>query len=473
MQLPISIKLESKPCLIIGGGEQALRKARLLAKAKAELHVAIEHSSPALADEFEGLISKSAGRVHRLEQISAEHMRDLISNKALCVIADCTDEACAESLSQLCQSLNIPVNVVDRPRWCSFSFPAIIDRSPINIAVSSGGSAPLLARRIREKIETQVSSRVGALASLAAQYRAQVNQALPKQSDRLRFWEWVFDGPIAERVFAGQIQQARRQLQQALTDDQRSTHGEVFLVGAGPGDPDLLTLRALRLMQLADVVLYDRLVSDAILDLVRRDAERIYVGKQNAEPSTPQTKIHDLLLQHARRGQRVLRLKGGDPFIFGRGGEEIEQLSAAGIDFQIVPGITAALGCASYAGIPLTHRDHAQSVRFVTGHLRDGTLDLPWSEFIEPTQTLVFYMGLSGLALICQQMIAHGRAADTPVAVIQRGTTNEQKTVIGQLSDIADQVALHKIRAPTITIIGKVVELHRKLAWFGHNDQVQ
>jgi uroporphyrin-III C-methyltransferase/precorrin-2 dehydrogenase/sirohydrochlorin ferrochelatase len=334
------------------------------------------------------------------------------------------------------------------------------------IAVSSGGDAPVLARLIRAKLETWVPPTYGHLAGLAARFRHQVKNLFPNVQQRRAFWEDVFQGPIADRQLAGQGAEAERLLQAKIDGDAPSAPGEVYLVGAGPGDPDLLTFRALRLMQQADVVLYDRLVAPAILELCRRDADRVYVGKQRADHALPQDQINQQLVTLAKQGKRVLRLKGGDPFIFGRGGEEIEELAAHGIPFQVVPGITAASGCAAYAGIPLTHRDYAQSVRFVTGHLKDGTSDLPWNDLVSPAQTLVFYMGLIGLPIICRELINHGRSADTPAALIQQGTTSNQRVFTGTLANLPQLVAEHEVHAPTLVIVGEVVTLREKLAWF-------
>jgi uroporphyrin-III C-methyltransferase / precorrin-2 dehydrogenase / sirohydrochlorin ferrochelatase len=324
----------------------------------------------------------------------------------------------------------------------------------------------VLARLIRAKIETWIPATYGQLAGLAKRFRAQVKGLLPDVQQRRVFWEDVFQGQIAESVFAGKLHEAERLLTQKVAGAIPQALGEVYLVGAGPGDPDLLTFRALRLMQQADVVLYDRLVAPAIIELCRRDAERIYVGKQRSAHSVPQDQINQRLVTLAKEGKRVLRLKGGDPFIFGRGGEEIEELAAQGIPFQVVPGITAASGCAAYAGIPLTHRDYAQSVRFVTGHLKDGSCDLSWAELTASSQTLVFYMGLVGLPVICQQLIAHGRAASTPAALIQQGTTSNQRVFTGTLANLPELVAQHNVHAPTLVIVGEVVQLREKLAWF-------
>ncbi|MEC7120981.1 MAG: siroheme synthase CysG, partial [Pseudomonadota bacterium] len=321
------------------------------------------------------------------------------------------------------------------------------------------------ARQLRTKIESLVPAQYGELARFSGDWRPQVKATIAEPDTRRIFWENLYAGRIGEKILSGQRAQADQLMPQALQDWQ-TPKGEVYLVGAGPGDPDLLTFKALRLMQQADVVVYDRLVSKPILELVRRDAERIYVGKARSDHAVPQEGINALLVRLAQEGKRVCRLKGGDPFIFGRGGEEIEQLFAAGVPFQVVPGITAAAGCGAYAGIPLTHRDYAQSVRFLTGHLKEGSPELPWSELIYEHQTLVLYMGLVGLERITQQLIAHGLRADMPVALVSKGTTPDQQVLIGTVSDIAQQVEGSGIAAPTITIIGEVVRLRDRLRWF-------
>jgi uroporphyrin-III C-methyltransferase/precorrin-2 dehydrogenase/sirohydrochlorin ferrochelatase len=457
--LPLFHKLQDRLVLVVGGGEVALRKARLLADAGARLRVV----APEVRVELQQLAGDGG---FFLRGYQTEDLQGVVL-----IIAATDDELLNAQISAQAQALGIPVNVVDAPKLCSVIFPAIVDRSPLIVAVTSGGDAPVLARLIRAKIETWIPATYGQLAGLAKRFRAQVKGLFPDVQQRRVFWEEVFQGQIAESVFAGKLQEGERLLEAKISGAAPQALGEVYLVGAGPGDPDLLTFRALRLMQQADVVLYDRLVAPAIIELCRRDAERIYVGKQRAEHALPQEQINQRLVTLAKEGKRVLRLKGGDPFIFGRGGEEIEELAAHGIPFQVVPGITAASGCAAYAGIPLTHRDYAQSVRFVTGHLKDGSCDLPWAELAAPHQTLVFYMGLVGLPLICQQLVANGRSADTPAALIQQGTTQNQRVFTGTLAGLPQLVADHQVHAPTLVIVGEVVQLREKLAWFEGAEQ--
>ncbi len=454
--LPLFHKLQGGRVLVVGGGEIALRKARLLADAGGLLRVV----APDVDGQLAALAREGGGEV----LVRGYQAADLVGCRL--VIAATDDPGLNAQVSADAQALSLPVNVVDAPALCTVIFPAIVDRSPLVIAVSSGGDAPVLARLIRAKLEAWIPSAYGELAGLAARFRHKVKSLYPDVNQRRGFWETVFQGPIAERQLAGQGAEAERLLQAMVDGAPVQQGGEVYLVGAGPGDPDLLTFRALRLMQQADVVLYDRLVAPAIIDMCRRDAERIYVGKRRADHSVPQDQINRLLVDLARQGKRVLRLKGGDPFIFGRGGEEIEELAEHGIPFQVVPGITAASGCSAYGGIPLTHRDYAQSVRFVTGHLKDGTSNLPWNDLVAPAQTLVFYMGLVGLPTICAELIRHGRAASTPAALVQQGTTRNQRVFTGTLADLPGLVAQHEVHAPTLVIVGEVVQLRDKLAWF-------
>ncbi len=454
---PVFLDLKKRRCLLVGGGEVATRKGRMLAKAGAVLRIV----APEISAELRELANTSGG-----ELLQREYQTSDLQDCVLAIAA--TDiESLNEKISADAQALQLPVNVVDTPALCTYITPAIIDRSPLVIAVSSGGEAPVLARLVRAKLETLIPTGYGKLAQIASQWRERIKARFSDGDSRRKFWEKILQGPAAELMMNGQEEAANSFIRNELASDQSQlTQGEVYLVGGGPGDPELLTLRALRLMQQADVVLYDRLVSDGVMELVRRDAERIYVGKRRSEHAMEQENINQLLVDLAKQGKRVLRLKGGDPFIFGRGGEEIELLAQHNIPFQVVPGITAASGCAAYAGIPLTHRDYAQSVRFVTGHLKSDDTNLSWPELANPTQTLVFYMGLVGLKEICESLIAHGRAADTPVALIEKGTTQEQRVLIADLMSIADVVAANDVHAPTLFIVGEVVKLHDSLKWF-------
>ncbi len=454
--LPIFLRLIQQRVLVVGGGQVALRKVQMLLRAQAQIRLV----TPQILPELQALLQDTIHQIELRDYIDA----DLDTIKL--VVAATDNSAVNVAVWQAASARNIPVNVVDQPELCSFIFPSILDRSPVIVAVSSGGKAPVLARLLRARLETLIPSAYGALAILLGEYRYQVKQKLTSLTYRMRFWESIVNGPVAEMMMSGQKAKAEELLLQQLEQGLDSNRGgEVYLVGAGPGDPDLLTFRALRLMQQADVVLYDRLVSPQILNMTRQDAEKIHVGKQRAKHTMPQQEISNLLVTLARQGKRVLRLKGGDPFIFGRGGEEIEELAAAGIPFQIVPGITAASGCSAYAGIPLTHRDYAQSVRFVTGHLRDDSCDLDWSQLVQPGQTVVYYMGLLSLPEICKQLILHGRDPQTPIALIQQGTTPQQKVYTGTLHSMPALIASKEVKAPTLIIVGEVVSLHDKLSW--------
>ena len=455
--LPIFYRIDGKPCLVVGGGAIAARKAEMLIKAGGVVKlVAIE-----VGDRVQEMVAETSVKVEQ----RAFHADDL--DGVICVIAATDDRLLNQQVSGLAQARDIPVNVVDNPDLCSFIMPSMIDRSPVQVAVSTGGVSPVLARMLRSQLESSIPGAYGELAKLAETFRQNVKKELPDVDARRRFWESVLQGPVAELVFSGRSAEAQTLLQQELEQfDSSRVRGEVYLVGAGPGDPDLITFKALRLMQKADVVVYDRLVSEPILDMVRRDAEKIYAGKARADHSLSQENINQLLIRLAREGKRVLRLKGGDPFIFGRGGEEIGELIDENIEFQVVPGITAASGCASYAGIPLTHRDHSQACIFVTGHRRDDTEDLNWEMLSHAHQTVVFYMGLDNVERICQSMKAHGRAASTPAALIEKGTTSVQRVFVGDLDSLAGIVAANHAQAPTLIIVGEVVALHDKLGWY-------
>ncbi len=457
--LPVCLQLESAPVLLLGGGSVATRKARLLLRAGASITVV----SPDINSELEQLLQQHGG----VWQQSSYAETDL-QGKAL-VVAATSDDSVNRLVHAQAVALNLLVNVVDDPDLCTFIFPSIIDRDPLLIAISSSGRSPVLARIIKRKIEALVPAAYGRLAILAGRFRKRVKEAIPQDSPRRLFWEQALEGVIAEQVMGGREARAEELLEQRLAEPSVQHHaGEVYLIGAGPGDPDLMTFKAVRLLQSADVVLYDRLVSAPILELARRDAQQIHVGKKRADHAVPQQEINQLLVDLASQGKRVARLKGGDPFVFGRGGEEIELLAQHSIPFQVVPGISAGNGAACYAGIPLTHRDYAQSVRFLTGHMKDGSSDLDWAQFKSTNETLVFYMGLVGLPVICSELQKHGRAADTPVALIERGTLLEQRVLVGTLASMVDIVALEKPKTPTLIIVGDVVKLQPDLAWFGN-----
>ncbi len=455
--LPIFIQIKNRPCLVVGGGSIAARKVALLRKAQADVTVV----SPELCDELQALLKED------LIQHQSRVFEDTDLEKCVVVIAATDQRPINERVSELAHALRLPVNVVDNPDLCSFIMPSIIDRSPVVIAISTGGSSPVLARLIRTKLEGSIPAAYGRLAKLVEGFRDKVKAAFPNVESRRGFWENILEGKVAELVFTGHEDEASQMLDKAIgaQSEKPELPGEVFLVGAGPGDPDLLTFRALRLMQQADVVVYDRLVSPAIMEMVRRDAEIVYVGKERDKHTMQQENINQLLVRLAKKGKRVLRLKGGDPFIFGRGGEEIELLAEQGIAFQVVPGITAANGCSSYAGIPLTHRDYAQSCVFVTGHLKDGSIDLNWEALAHPHQTVVFYMGLHGAPTLCKEMVAHGLPASTPVALVEQGTTPQQRVYIATLDTLLEVIASKDIKPPTLIIVGEVVTLHEKLSW--------
>ncbi|MDA8129349.1 MAG: siroheme synthase CysG [Betaproteobacteria bacterium] len=455
--LPIFLDLRDRPCLVVGGSETAARKAELLLRAGAQVAVA----APVLHEGFERL-----PHAERLTRVADAFTPELLDGKdAVIVVED--DAALAKSVADAARARHIPVNVADKPALCSFILPSIIDRSPIMVAVSSGGESPVLARMLRARLETLIPAAYGRLSALAARYKDRVRAAI-KPEQRRAFWEKVFLSPVAEMVFSGRDAEAEAQLDAMIRDgaDNAAGGGEVYLVGAGPGNPDLLTFRALRLMQQADVIVYDRLVSQPILDMCRRDAERIYVGKERDDHAVPQEEINLMLVRLAKEGKRTLRLKGGDPFIFGRGGEEIETLVEHGVPFQVVPGITAAAGVASYAGIPLTHRDYAQSVAFVTGHLKENTFNMNWEGIARPDQTIVIYMGLKGLPMLCETLIAHGLSADTPAAIVQHGTLPTQRVITGTLTTLPALAEQAGLRAPTLIIVGNVVKLREKLGWY-------
>ncbi len=459
--LPIFFDIKQQFCIVIGGGEIATRKVALLLRAQARVRVI----APELCQSLATLLDN--GKIEHMAKTYDESDLD----DAVLVIGATDDLEINRQIAGDARARRIPVNVVDNPSDGNFIMPSIIDRSPVVAAVSTGGASPVLARLIRTRLESLIPAGYGRLAELADTFRDKVKTTFSNPADRRRFWDCILQGGVAERVFSGHMQEARLMMEKELQKTSSlSGMGEVYLVGAGPGDPDLLTFRALRLMQQADVVVYDRLVAKPILDMTRRDARRIYVGKERDNHAMRQEEINQTLADLAKEGHRVLRLKGGDPFIFGRGGEEIDTLAAQGVPFQVVPGVTAAAGCASYAGIPLTHRDYAQSVTFVTGHLKDNTMNLNWQQLAQPSQTVVFYMGLKGLPVISRELQAHGMPADTPAALVQQGTTHKQRVFTGTIATLPDIAVREQPKPPTLIIVGDVVQLQEKLSWFSAPD---
>jgi len=456
--LPLFADLAGRPVLVVGGGDIAARKIELLRRAGARIQIA----SRELCPELQALLDEQ-----QLEWL-ATSFEPAQLDKVFLVIAATDDNALNAQVYDEANARHKLVNVVDDQPKCSFIFPSIVDRSPLVVAISSSGTAPVLARMLREKLETLLPSHLGQMAELAGQWRDKVKARFSRMSDRRRYWERIFNGRFASQMATGDVEAAKQTLDSEL-GDQPPRQGEIILVGAGPGDSGLLTLRGLQVMQLADVVLYDHLVSEEVLDLVRRDADRICVGKRASAHLLPQDEINQLMVQLAQKGKRVVRLKGGDPFIFGRGGEELQAAQQAGIPFQVVPGVTAAAGATAYAGIPLTHRDYAQSVLFITGHCRPDSDDIDWPSLARARQTLAIYMGAVKAAHISKQLILHGRAATTPVAVIGRGTRSDQQVLTGTLEHLETLAA--SAPSPALLVIGEVVNLHGQLAWFQHSAQ--
>ena len=455
---PLFMRLENQPVLVVGAGEVAARKVDLLARCGAQVTVVAPVASQALRERLGA----------NVRYVAAEFAPNHLDGVRLVVAA--TDRRSVNAwVARLADTRGIPVNVVDDAALSRFIVPSVVDRSPVVVAVSSGGAAPVLVRRLRERFEALLPQGLGRVARLAGALRGRVARRLRNGAARRRFWETWFDRVLAREVDGRGDAELRLDAEHVLGQIAAAgrLEGEVALVGAGPGDPDLLTLRALRRLQDADVIVYDRLVPAEILERARRDAERIYVGKAAGAHHLPQQEINALLVRLAREGKRVCRLKGGDPFIFGRGGEELEALAAAGIRFEVVPGITAASGCAAYAGIPLTHRDHAQAVTFVTGHCKGDTDALDWTTLAKRGQTVVFYMGLAGLERILTTLVAHGASGDLPAAVIERGTTTAQRVIAGTLTTLAARVRAAQVESPALLIVGEVTQLASELAWFG------
>lgn len=451
--LPIFCQLRGRACLLVGGGDVAERKARLLLDAGAQLTVnALSFIPQFTAWAAEGMLTLVEGE-----------FSETLLDECWLAIAATDNDAVNQRVSDAAEARRIFCNVVDAPKEATFIMPSIIDRSPLMVAISSGGTSPVLARLLREKLESLLPQHLGHVAKFAGQLRSRVKRHFATMSERRRFWEKLFVNDRLAQSLANQNMAAVESITEQMLNEPLDNRGEVVLVGAGPGDAGLLTLKGLQQIQQADVVVYDRLVSDEIMNLVRRDADRVFVGKRAGYHCVPQEEINQILLREAKSGKRVVRLKGGDPFIFGRGGEELETLCHAGIPFSVVPGITAASGCSAYSGIPLTHRDYAQSVRLVTGHLKTGG-ELDWANLAAEKQTLVFYMGLNQAAAIQEQLIAHGMQADMPVALVENGTSVQQRVVSGALSQLGELA--QQVKSPSLIIVGRVVALRDKLKWF-------
>jgi uroporphyrin-III C-methyltransferase / precorrin-2 dehydrogenase / sirohydrochlorin ferrochelatase len=461
--LPIFVTMRDRPAAVVGGGLVAARRAELLVRAGAR----VTAFAPELSDEF--LPLRTAPNFHGEPRDPGP---DDFAGCALCFIA-ADDEGLTQSARAAAKAAGALVNVADRPELCDFIMPSIVDRSPLVIAISTGGASPILGRMLKARLESLIPTAYGRLADLMSRFRVKVHAAIPSATLRRRFWEATLEGPIAEAALAGDAEAASDHLERSILraeslagrGEASPAEGEVYLVGAGPGDPDLVTFRALRLMQKADVVLYDRLTDDAVLNLVRREAERIYVGKRPDNHEVPQEEISALLVTLAKAGKRVLRLKGGDPFMFGRGGEEIDTLAEHGVPFQVCPGVTAAIGASAYAGIPLTHRDHAQACVFVTGHGKDGKLDLDWPALLQPRQTVAIYMGLRNLEALANEFIARGARPDLPAAIVDNATRPNQRVVVGTLATLAERSRAAELHGPAIVIVGTVVSLRDRLDW--------
>ncbi len=459
---PVFFDLTAQKVLIVGGGEVALRKISLLERTGASISVVAPHIAPELLQRAAAGTLTAAVR----EFVPAD------LDGARLVIVATSRRAVNRWIAKLSEARGIPVNVVDDREASRFIVPAIIDRDPVLVAIATGGASPVLARRLRERLEALIPRRIGAFADWLKALRAGARRQLRDADQRRRFFEAILDGPAGRRFIEGDAQGAQRIAQQLLTRTAAAPRaaGEVILVGAGPGDPELLTLKALRALQDADVILHDRLVSAEVLDLARRDAQRICVGKAAGSVGSSQEEINALMIEQANQGKRVVRLKGGDPFVFGRGGEELQALAAAQINFSVVPGITAALGAAAYAGIPLTHRGYAHSVSFVTGHAQDGAQP-DWRALSNPGTTAVFYMGLARLERIVANLREHGAPGTRPAALIAQASTARQRVIAGTLATLGDLAARAGIESPALLVVGDVVDLHVALAWFNSGAQ--
>lgn len=458
--LPIFINIKQQPCLIVGGGAVAARKADLFIQSGAEVTVV----APALKTEMQFHLSHQ--KIKWVEDTFSESLMQQLPKPKL-VISATDDEGVNQAVYHYCQALEVPVNVADQTEYCDFILPAIVDRDPMIVAVSTGGRSPILARVMKARLESMIPQGFSRLADMVGRYRQKVKDAISDLDGRKAFWEDLLQGLFIDKVVSGKAEEAENQLQAKIealsTHGQKIPTGEVYLIGAGPGDPELMTFKALRLLQQADVVLYDRLVASEIIEMARREAERIYVGKKDKEHAMPQQDISQLMADLALQGKRVARLKGGDPYIFGRGAEEAEVLVQHDVPFQVVPGITAAAGCSAYADFPLTHREFSQSVALVTGHQQAGAKEIDYARLAHSGDTMVFYMGMKNVMKIQQGLLEHGVAEDMPCAIIENGTRPNQKVTVTDLQDLPEVIANQKIKPPALLVVGEVISVRERL----------
>ena len=454
---PLFANLQNRRVLVVGGGEIAERKIHLLLNAQAKVLVVARQASSSL----QALVAEQT-----IEWQQRDYQATDIDQVWL-VVAATNDRPLNAQIAADAEVRFRLVNVVDDAELSSYQVPAIVDRAPLTIAISSAGAAPMVARYVRAKLETLFDESLGQITTLLKQHRSSIQQAFPDMRARRQFYDWVLEGPVAQAVQAQQLEQAAQLLQSGLSEQQTPSAGQVILLGAGSGDPGLLTLHGLRALNQADVILYDRLVSDEVMELARRDATRVYVGKQVGEDhEATQARIHQLMVDYVQQGLTVVRLKGGDAFVFGRGGEELTVLRQQGIAYRVIPGITAALACAAYSGVPLTHRDYAQGVQLVTGHQQANSQPVSLAAYNEQ-QTLVVYMGLQQILAFSQRLVSEGRAATTYCALIENGSRANQRVLVSTLGEIAEHAAEHQFASPSLLMIGEVTKLAAELHWFG------
>ncbi|QCU90231.1 siroheme synthase CysG [Thiomicrorhabdus sediminis] len=460
--LPIFMNIKDQPCLIVGGGVVAARKADLFIQSGARVSVI----APELKAEMQRFLAQGKIDWVRAEFSAAIVQQNFVQALPKLVISATDEQAVNLAAYEFCQKHDIPVNVADQTEYCDFILPAIVDRSPMTIAISTGGRSPVLARVMKARLEAMIPHGFAKLTDLVGQYRDKVKDAIQSLDGRKAFWEKLLDSVFIDKAVHGKAQEAQAMLEKQLENAgqfEQMPDGEVYIIGAGPGDPELMTFKAQRLLQQADVVLYDRLVSDEIVDLARREAERVYVGKKSKHHALPQEEICQLLVDYAKQGKKVARLKGGDPYIFGRGGEEVEVLASAGIDYQVVPGITAAAGCAAYADFPLTHREFSQSVALVTGHQQEGAAAIDYARLASSGDTMVFYMGIKNAPKIQAGLIAHGMTADTPAAIIEKGTRIDQKVTVTSLGKLTETINQNRIKPPALLVVGEVIKVRERI----------